>query len=355
MRLPAVLLHDHLDGGLRPQTVIDLAAETGYSDLPTRDPHALANWFDQSESGSLKAYLEAFTHTIGVMQTPPALERVAYEAIVDLAADGVVYAEIRFSPPLHTEDGLSPAQVIQSVAKGLEAGREETGLEWRVIIDALRHAHNSYDIAKLATESMEYGVVAFDLAGPEEGYPPEDHAAACRLALESGLRLTIHAGEDAGVHGVEYIASAVERCGAERIGHGVQIIEDCSVEDNEIVHMGPVAERIRSRRTALELCPASNLATGSWDAMGHPLGLLYRAGFNVTINTDNRLMSSTAMSKEFDFAQSQHGFSVEDLATVTRNSLEAAFCDDDTKKHLWENVIGPSYAEAGADVRLAWR
>jgi adenosine deaminase len=355
MPLPSVLLHDHLDGGLRPTTVLELAAAQGYEGLPTSGPESLAAWFDQSESGSLESYLEAFTHTIAVMQDYGSLERIAYEAGVDLAADGVVYAEIRFCPELHAAEDLRPPQVIEAVASGLAAAGVETGLEWGMIIDSLRHIHDSLALARLASRYRDAGVVAFDLAGPEAGYPPDDHLAACRHAREAGLRLTIHAGEAGRENGVAYMASAMDRCGAERLGHGVEIINDCLIERGEVVKLGPVADRIRSRRIPLEVCPSSNLATGGLEPGSHPVGMLHRAGFNVTLSTDNRLMSNTSMSAEFEFVRDHHGFTIDDLATVTWRSLDAAFCDWATKRRLWEDHIAPAYAEAGADVRLEWR
>lgn len=354
MPVPSVLLHDHLDGGLRPTTVLELAEASGYSELPSTDLNDLASWFDQSQSGSLENYLKAFDHTIGVMQTAEAIERVAYEASQDLSADGVVYAELRFCPPLHTARGLRPIQVIEAVASGLRMGEETTGMAWGLIIDSLRHLHDAEKMVRLALSARNLGVVGFDIAGPEAGYPPADHVAGFRLAREQGLRITIHAGESAGANGVAYIASSMDVCGSERLGHGVQLIEDCIVKDGEIAHIGPVAERVRSRRIALEMCPASNLATGNLTPESHPVGLLHRAGFNVTLSTDNRLMSNTSMTKEFAFVQQHHGFDNDDLVNVTKRSLDAAFCSWDTKAHLWEDVIAPGYARNGAAVESEW-
>jgi len=355
MPLPSVLLHDHLDGGLRPATVLELADDKGYDRLPASSADDLAAWFDQSESGSLEGYLEAFTHTIAVMQDRESLERVAFEAGVDLFADGVVYAELRFCPALHSQEGLTHSEVITAVGSGLAAASAETGIEWGMIIDSLRHIHDSAALSRVAVSHQADGVVAFDLAGPEAGYPPDAHMAACRFARESGLRLTIHAGESGRENGVAYMASAMDRCGAERLGHGVEIIDDCVVEDGEIAKLGQVAERIRSRRIPLEICPSSNLATGGLTAEAHPVGMLHRAGFNVTLSTDNRLMSNTSMSGEFDFVQTHHGFTLDDLALVTWRSLDAAFCSWDLKKKLWEKKIAPEYHDTGAVVEMEWR
>jgi adenosine deaminase len=354
MSLPSVLLHDHLDGGLRPRTVLELAEAGGYRDLPADNDLDLAAWFDQKDSGSLEQYLQAFEPTIAVMQDAGALERVAYEAAVDLAADGVVYAEIRFSPLLHLKKGMEPAEVIEAVAAGMRLGEDETGLKWGLIIDALRHIHDSERLALLALEHRDLGVVGFDIAGPEAGFPPEDHLAAFRLARGGGLRVTIHAGESGGTRGVAHMASAMDQCGAERIGHGVEIINDCEVHEDGISGLGPVARRLRDRRMPLEMCPSSNLATNRLQPDQHPVGLLYRAGFNVTLSTDNRLMSSTSMSEEFDFVRKYHGFEIEDLARVTWRSLDAAFCPWELKAALWEDVIAPASAAAGAKPEPVW-
>ena len=354
MSLPSVLLHDHLDGGLRPGTVLELADDHGYDDLPAADEAGLAAWFDQSESGSLERYLEAFDHTIAVMQLPEALERVAYEAAVDLADDGVVYAELRFCPSLFTDRGLDVTGVIDVVASGLRLGEAETGLKWGIIVDALRQFDDSMAMARTANARRSSGVVGFDLAGPEEPFPPTDHLAACRYIRESGLRLTIHAGEAGGDKGVSYIASAMDVCGAERLGHGVEIVRDCVIENGELIKLGAVATRVRDRQIPLELCPASNLATNKLDPGDHPLGALFRAGFNITLSTDNRLMSHTSMSSEFDFARDHHGMTSTDLARITRRSLEAAFCDYHTKRILWETLIAPVYLDADIEVDPSW-
>lgn len=353
MPLPSVLLHDHLDGGLRPETLLELAGAAGYTELPASDAEGLASWFDQSESGSLEGYLDSFRHTIGVMQDRDSLERVAYEAVIDLAADGVVYAEIRFCPDLHTARGLSPGKVIEATTAGLTKGASETGLVWGLIVDAMRQDDRSIEMARLAVANRTRGVVGFDLAGPEVGNPPRRHLAACRHVRESGLRLTIHAGEAAGAFGPAYMAEAMDLCGAERIGHGVQVVSDCVVRDGEVVSVGRVASRVRDRQVPLEMCPASNLATGGLRPDQHPIGALHRAGFNVTISTDNRLMSNTSMSSEFEFVQRHHGFTLDDLALVTRRSLAAAFCEHQTKARLWDGAIAPAYRDAGAKVE-AW-
>jgi adenosine deaminase len=349
MAMPTVLLHDHLDGGLRVGTILELAANSGYDQLPSSEPEGLSAWFDQSHAGSLETYLSAFEHTIALMQTTQAIERVAYEAAIDLAADGVVYVESRFCPDLHTTLGLTPLEVVQAVSTGFSKGASETGIHWRLIIDALRHRDHSMEMVQVAKEATELGVVAFDLAGPEYGFPPNLYLASCRYARESGLRLTIHAGESGREHGVSHIAQAMDISGAERLGHGFEIINDCQIQDGQVVGLGRVAQRVLDRQIALELCPSSNIAIGNLSPSTHPIGALHRAGFNVTLNTDNRLMSNTSMSAEFHYTEMYHGFTISDMAAITKRSLSAAFCDHGTKSELWR-TIAPLYLTAGATV-----
>jgi adenosine deaminase len=333
--LPKLVLHDHLDGGLRPATILELAADVGYRDLPVADAAGLARWFHQSRAGSLEAYLEAFTHTCGVMQTPEAMHRVAVEAVEDLAATGVVYAEIRFAPSLHIRGGMSREDAIAAVLAGLATAEERTGVPSRVIVDAMRQQDDSLEVASAAVAFADSGVVAFDLAGPERGYPPEMHRRAIDRARDAGLRLTIHAGEG---DGVASIAAALA-CGAERLGHGVRIIEDTVVEGGRIVSMGPVAEEVHRRRIALEVTPISNLDTKMYPTPAdHPVGLLHRAGFVVTLNTDNRLMSATSMEREFTTVMEHCGIELGDLAAMTRHAVAAAFCDEATRARVAQRV-----------------
>jgi adenosine deaminase len=334
--LPKVLLHDHLDGGLRPQTVLDLASEAGYDRLPFEDAASLARWFHQDGSCSLERYLEAFAHTFGVMQSPESLARVAYEAASDLAADGVVYAEIRFAPSLHLEAGMTRLEVLAAAIDGFSRAEAETGLPVRILVDALRHQDDSVEVAEAAVAFAGNGVVGFDLAGPEAGFPPSLHADAIEIACKGGLRLTLHAGEG---DGVDSIKAALDQ-GAERIGHGARIIEDTTVEGGEIIDLGPVASEVMERRIILELCPYSNLDTGMYPGPAqHPIGMLHRAGFAVTINTDNRLMSATSMSREFALVIDHHGFTRDDLRMATLTALDAAFCDEATRESARGRVI----------------
>ena len=337
--LPSVLLHEHLDGGLRVETILELADEVGYRGLPTEDPSDLTAWFDQGTAGSLERYLEAFTHTVAVMQTPAAVERVAYESGADLAADGVIYAESRFAPSLLTRDGMSRTDALAAALAGFARAEHDTGITLRLIVDAMRNFDDSLETAIETIEMRHPGIVGFDLAGPERGYPPDHHLAACRAIREANLALTIHAGEADGPHS---IWSAIQRCGAMRIGHGITIIEDCTVADDaagpQITQLGPVAAFVRDHQIHLEIAPTSNLHTTDITAEAHPIGLLHRAGFNVGVNTDNRLMSRTSMSAEFALLEHDQGFTDADRLALTRNAVGAAFCDHDTKQKLLERI-----------------
>ncbi len=338
--LPKVLLHDHLDGGLRPETVLELAEQAGYESLPATDLEGLADWFDQSGSGSLPRYLEAFRHTVAVLQTADAIERVAYEAVLDLAADGVVYAETRFAPSLLTAGGLDRHRVVEAALAGLEQGQGETGTVARLIIDAMRQDDDADEVAEVALRLRHRGVVAFDLAGPELGYPADRHLSACRMVREAGLGLTLHAGEADGPHSIWV---ALQRCGAHRIGHGVRIVEDTKRLEGEIAELGRLASYVRDRRIPLEVCLTSNLQTGGWTADQHPVGALHRAGFAVTLNTDNRLMSATSMTQEFALAAQHHRFGLDDLRVVTETAIQAAFCDRPTRQAILHDRIEPAY------------
>ena len=329
MRRPLIVLHDHLDGGLRPETVLELCEIP----LPFDEAGALAAWFDQRGSGSLERYLDAFVYTLAAMQTPEALRRVAREAVEDHAAAGVIHAELRFGPLLLP--AMTPEVVIESVLAGLKEGSEATGVGTGLILCALRQLPDSERVARLAGRYAAEGVVGFDLAGPEMGFPPDDHLPAIRLAREAGLGLTLHAGE---AGGVDSIRRAVDICRADRIGHGVEIVEDCVVEQGEITDVGPVAGTLLERRIPLELCPSSNLATKGWQVSEHPLALLYRAGFVVTLNTDNRLMSATTMSQEADLAIDGLGLTSEELAGMTRNAATATFLPETERSQLLQRL-----------------
>lgn len=321
---PFVLLHDHLDGGLRPSTLIELADATGYQGLPSHDVETLAVHLDQSEAGSLERYLEAFDHTVAVMSTPEALQRVAYESLADLAGDGVVHAEIRFAPGLTSIHGLGIEETLEAVCDGLRAAAVDHDITWGFIVDALRHLTDSKEVVERSLTVGDPGIVGFDLAGPEAGFPPDLHADAIRMAREGGLRLTIHAGEAAGADGPDYMRQAVG-LGAERLGHGVEIVRDCVIENDEIVDMGPIATMIHDQGIVLEVCPTSNASTGAIPLEEHPLPLLYRAGFAVTFNTDNRLMSRTTMSREAEIVRTVLGMDDEAIEAMTATARRGAF------------------------------
>lgn len=344
-QLPKVILHEHLDGSLRPGTVQQLAQQAGYR-LPVNRAEVLGEWFHQSGSHSLERYLQAFSHTVAVMQTRESLFRVAAEAVEDLSYHGVVYAEVRFAPHLHTLGGLSISEVVEAVADGLAAGAETTGMGWSLILCALRHTPTSLETAQLAVGAASLGVVGFDLAGPEAGYPAVEHLPAIEAALDGGMRVTLHAGEAAGAHSIQDALA----CGAERIGHGVEIIDDCKVASGDILETGPIAAEVLDRQVPLEMCIKSNLDTKGWEPHRHPVGMLHRAGFAVTLNTDNRLMSNTTPTHEFSLAVEHHNFGIDDLAKITHRALEAAFCREQLKSNLWERRIAPVYREAGANL-----
>ncbi|NYI08009.1 adenosine deaminase [Allostreptomyces psammosilenae] len=351
-RAPKVSLHDHLDGGLRPGTVAELAAEIGYADrLPTTDPEELGRWFrDAADSGSLERYLEGFAHTCAVMQTREGLIRVAAEAVEDLAADGVVYGELRYAPEQHLERGLSLTEVIEAVNEGCRLGERraaEAGRRIRVgvLASAMRQAKRSREIAELADAYRERGVVGFDIAGPENGFPPALHQEAFDFLRFNGDHITIHAGE---AYGLPSIREALHRCHAERIGHGAAIVEDITPIGEggaEGYRLGRVASWVRDSRTCLELCPTSNLQTGVCSSYAeHPLGLLASLGFRVTVNTDNRLMSGTSLSEEFIHMVAAFGWSLADIERMTVDAAESAFLPLDERRELIEEVIRPGFA-----------
>jgi len=345
---PKALLHDHLDGGLRPATVIDLAEQTGYEHLPATDVERLAQWFKTAaHSGSLERYLEPFAHTVGVMQTPEALHRVAFECVEDLAADNVVYAEVRFAPELHIDRGLSLDAVVDAVLAGFADGEKAASSEGRTItvrclVTAMRHAARSLEIAELAIRFRDKGVVGFDIAGAEAGYPPSRHLDAFEYMRKHNGRFTIHAGE---AFGLPSIHEAIAFCGADRLGHGVRIVDDITVAPDGSVHLGRLAALLRDKRIPLELCPSSNVQTGAVRSIAeHPFDLLARCRFRVTVNTDNRLMSDTSMSHEMLRLVEAFGYGWSDLARFTINAMKSAFIPFDERLALIDEVIKPRFA-----------
>jgi adenosine deaminase len=343
--LPKVLLHEHLDGVLRPKSVIALARSAKYDQLPTEDPEGLARWFHQgANQGSLSKYLEGFAHTIAVMQTEEALEQVAYEQAEDLSRDGVVYFETRFAPIFHTRKGLSHQQVVSAVLKGLERGRKEIGISSGLIICAMRNMDVSLEMAELAVDFRERGVVGFDLAGEEGGHPPKKHVEAFHYIQRQNFNITIHAGEG---FGKESIWQAIQYCGAHRIGHGTRLIDDIAVADGKAVKLGDLAQYVLDKRIPLEICLLSNVHTGAARSLPeHPFKILYQEKFRVTLNTDNRLMSDTSMSKEFEAARDTFGLSLEDFEKITINAMKSAFLPYDQRCDFIYSVIKPGYAKA---------
>ena len=338
LKLPKAVLHEHLDGGLRIGTIIELADEEGYRDLPSEDPEMLEDWFFQGESGSLESYLEAFVHTTAVMQTPEAIARVAYESGMDLAGDGVVYAEVRYDPGLSTVRNLRREDVFEAMLDGFSRASRDTGIVIYALATALRHQTDSLEVVKAALPFLDQGVVGFDLAGPEKGFPPDLHLEACQLARESGLGLTLHAGEGDGPHS---IWRALALCGSQRIGHGVHIADDTDFDGSSIEHLGLFARTVRDHRVPLEVAITSNLHTGSYpSAQDHPFGALLAQGFNVSINTDNRLMSRVSVSDEYALASSAFDLDRDDLTTITVNAIEAGFGDWTKRAELIEQVRG---------------
>jgi len=346
IKAPKVLLHDHLDGGLRTQTVIELAEEFGYGGLPTYDPSDLATWFNRgAKRNDLVLYLETFAHTVGVMQHRDALERVAYECGVDLAADGVVYAEVRYAPELNVEAGLTLDEVVSATIDGFHRAEQQTGIIIRVILCAMRTAAHSLDIAHLAVKWRDAGVVGFDIAGAEAGHPPSRHLDAFQYVMRENFHSTIHAGE---AFGLPSIWEALQYCGAARLGHGVRIVDDIT-STNDGWELGRLAQFVRDRRVPLELCPTSNVNPGVCaDIASPPIGLLRDLRFRVTVNTDNRLMSNTSMSNEFVQLSNAFGTGLADMEWLTINAMKSAFVEFPERLRIINDIIKPGYASLSA-------
>ncbi len=354
--VPKVLLHDHLDGGLRPETIVELAAEVGHV-LPATDAESLGRWFRESaDSGSLVRYLETFDHTVAVMQRADHLTRVARECVEDLAADGVVYAEVRYAPEQHLRGDLTLEEVVRAVQEGFDEGMAASESDAtpggpivvRQLLTAMRHQARSREIAELAVAHRDDGVVGFDIAGAEAGYPPTRHLDAFEYLQRENAHFTIHAGE---AFGLPSIWQAIQWCGADRLGHGVRLIDDITVEPSTVpgqpdeVRLGRLAQYVRDKRIPLELCPHSNIQTGAAASIAeHPIGLLAELRFRVTVNTDNRLMSGTSMTREMSALVEAFDWDLADLQWVTVNAMKSAFAHFDTRLRLIEDVIKPGYA-----------
>jgi adenosine deaminase len=351
-RVPKALLHDHLDGGLRPETIIEIAQQIGYKKLPTDDPIKLADWFEEScNSHSLVRYLETFSHTIAVMQSKEAIIRVARECAIDLARDGVVYAEVRGAPELFTEQGLSLDQVVEATLEGYKQGMAEAASEGNKIrveslLCGMRQNNRSQEAAAAVVKYRNKGVVGFDIAGPEDGFPPTNQLETFEYLRKENAHFTIHAGE---AYGLPSIWEAIQICGAERLGHGVRIIDDIDFSGDK-PKLGPLASYVRDRRIPLELCPTSNLQTGAAKTYSeHPIGMLAKLRFRVTLNTDNRLMSRTSMSNEMSECVKSFGWKFADLQRVTVNALKSSFIPFEERLEIIEKVVKPAYAVISAE------
>ena len=351
-RVPKALLHDHLDGGLRPETIIEIAQQIGYKKLPTDDPIKLADWFEEScNSHSLVRYLETFSHTIAVMQSKEAIIRVARECAIDLARDGVVYAEVRGAPELFTEQGLSLDQVVEATLEGYKQGMAEAASEGNKIrveslLCGMRQNNRSQEAAAAVVKYRDKGVVGFDIAGPEDGFPPTNQLETFEYLRKENAHFTIHAGE---AYGLPSIWEAIQICGAERLGHGVRIIDDIDFSGDK-PKLGPLASYVRDRRIPLELCPTSNLQTGAAKTYSeHPIGMLAKLRFRVTLNTDNRLMSRTSMSNEMSECVKSFGWKFTDLQRVTVNALKSSFIPFEERLEIIEKVVKPAYAVISAE------
>jgi adenosine deaminase len=342
-RAPKVLLHDHLDGGLRPRTVLELADAIGYRDLPATDAEKLGRWFrEAADSGSLPQYLETFAHTVGVMQTEDAVARVARECALDLAADGVVYAEVRMAPEL-LSSGMPIEAAVEAMLDGYAQGSREaaeagTPIRIGTLLCAMRQDDRWEEVAGLVVRYRDAGVVGFDLAGPEEGFPPDRIPAALALLDRAGAHRTVHAGEAAGIGSIR---AALDGARAERLGHGVRIADEVAGDGR----LGPVAQRVRDEQVPLEVAPSSNVQTGAYPSLAeHPVDRLHRLGFAVTVNTDNRLMSGVSVTSEITDVATTFGWGWDDVLTVTERALGAAFVGDEEKRRLLDEVVRPGYA-----------
>ena len=351
-RVPKALLHDHLDGGLRPETIIEIAQQIGYKKLPTDDPKKLADWFEEScNSHSLVRYLETFSHTIAVMQSKEAIIRVSRECAIDLARDGVVYAEVRGAPELFTEQGLTLDQVVEATLEGYKQGMAEAASEGNKIrveslLCGMRQNNRSQEAAAAVVKYRDKGVVGFDIAGPEDGFPPTNQLETFEYLRKENAHFTIHAGE---AYGLPSIWEAIQICGAERLGHGVRIIDDIDFSGDK-PKLGPLASYVRDRRIPLELCPTSNLQTGAAKTYSeHPIGMLAKLRFRVTLNTDNRLMSRTSMSNEMSECVKSFGWKFTDLQRVTVNALKSSFIPFEERLEIIEKVVKPAYAVISAE------
>jgi adenosine deaminase len=353
-RAPKAVLHDHLDGGLRPTTLIELARDAGYTALPTLDPAELGSWFKPHPGDadrSLERFLDGFAHTIAVMQSADALQRVAAECAQDLADDGIVYAEVRFAPELHVRQGLTLDKVVEAALAGIQDGSKGRQITIGLLLTAMRQEDRSTEVAELAVRYRDSGVIGFDIAGPEAGYPPIRHLEAFHVIARNNFHFTIHAGEG---YGLPSIHEALQTCGAERLGHGVRIVDDITTRPDGRVSLGRLAAYVRDRRVPLEMCPTSNVDTGTVASMGeHPIELLRRLRFRVTLNTDNRMMSGIRLSDEFANMVATFGWGLDDIEWLTLNALKSAFLPFDQRLRIINELIKPGFARLRAEAAAA--
>ncbi len=348
--VPKVELHQHLDGGLRVPTIIELAEKQNFK-LPAEDPKSLKAWFEEGcNLKSLTLYLKTFNVTTAIMQTEENLTRIAYEVVQDWKKENVVYGEVRFAPIFHTAEGLSMDRVVEAVLRGLDQGKKETGVEYGLILCAMRHQSPeiSLEVAKLAVAFRDRGVVGFDLAGDESGNPPKKHLDAFQYIRKKNFNITLHAGE---AFGLDSIWQAIQVCGAHRIGHGTHLIDDVNHEGLMIESMGDLAHYVLDKRIPLEMCLSSNIGTGAAESFAnHPFPLFFRNHFRVFLCTDNPLMSNTSMTKEMKIASDTYGLNLKDLERVTVNAMKSSFLHHDEKLRIIYQVIKKQYA----DIRQAY-
>ena len=351
-RLPKVLLHDHLDGGLRVATIMELADSIGWT-LPDSDPDSLQAWFTRgAETADLLQYLATFEHTLAVMQTAEHIERVAREAVIDLAADGVVYAEVRFAPELHQHAGLELEAVVEAVTSGFRGGEADVAagggrITVNAILCAMRTEHRSVEIARLVDRLRAWDdkVVAFDLAGAETGFPPSLHAEALAFARSALLNITIHASEPPDL---ELISDALAH-GAHRIGHGVRLRADTNLADGDHggssdLHLGPLAQYVLDHQVHLEMAPTCNVQIGAVPSVAdHPIGPFLRAGFNVGYNTDNRLMSNVMPSSELHAVAVAHELTLAEMEQLATNAMMSSFAPMEVRRRILADQIQPAY------------
>jgi len=331
--VPKAVLHDHLDGGLRVETLIELANEQNYQNLPSTSHDVLKKWIQPKPDKSLAINLGAWEHTIGVMQDEDSIYRVTMEALEDLSNDGVVYAELRFAPLVHTFKGLTTSEIINSVVNGIKDGMEKYDIVAGVILCAMRQEQNSLEVVNLCIEHSN--VIGFDLAGPEVGFSVLNHSEACALAVENNINVTLHADWEV----EEGIKEVVMDSKARRVGHGSQIINDISLNGDEISFQSSAAKYVFDNNIALEICPTSNVQCGAYSNVSeHSFGALFNAGFNVTINTDNRLMSDITMSEEVNNVVESFGLDEKDILGITRNTIKAGFVNAELKNKALEKV-----------------